>query len=76
MFENEIEALIDIPIDGWTYHGDTDLDYDANVWFDHQGQPLPWDALDTLNDEYGVVHVESHSHGRTGSKLCVRLDQL
>jgi len=35
-FEDEINDLLSgIVIDGWTYHGDTDLDYDANVWFAH-----------------------------------------
>lgn len=82
-FKDEVEALIGIRPSGWTFHGDTSLDYDANVWFSHtpsedrpRGLPLTWDELDTLNDEYGVIHVESHSNGRTGSKLCVRLNEL
>lgn len=82
-FEKEIAELIGVWPDGWTYHGDTDLDYGANVWFSHtpsedmpRGQPLTWDELSTLNAEYGIIHVESNSHGETGSRLCVRLDDV
>lgn len=62
-FEDEVEELIGTRPSGWTYHGDTSLDYDANVWFSHrpsedrpEGQPLTWDQLERLHDEYGVVH--------------------
>lgn len=82
-FEEEINALIGPDIDGWTFHGDTDLDYDANVWYAHtpsedkpEGQPLSWEELETLHDEYRIVHVGSDSSGRTGSRLCVRLDDV
>lgn len=81
-FEEEINALIGPDIDGWTFHGDTDLDYDANVWYAHtyhqeqEGQPLSGEDLMTLHEEYGIDHVESVSSGRTGSRLCVRLDDI
>jgi hypothetical protein len=82
-FENDINELLNIDIDGWTYHGDTDLDYDANVWFAHTpsedrppGLPISWNDLERLNEEYGVVEIESNSNGRTGSKLCVRLKDI
>lgn len=82
-FEDEIKELIGVQVSGWTYHGDTSLDYDANVWFAHTpsedkpvGQPLSWDALDTLNETYGVYEVTSNSDGKTGSRLCVRLEDI
>lgn len=82
-FEEEINALIGPDIDGWTFHGDTDLDYDANVWYSHtpsedrpEGQPLSGEELITLHEEYGIVHVASESSGRAGSQLRVRLNDI
>jgi len=82
-FKEEVEELIGIEVAGWTFHGDTSLDYDANVWFSHtpsedkpEGQPLTFEQLETLDKKYGVVHVESNSHGKTGSRLCVRLEDI
>lgn len=81
-FEDEVTELTGIESVSWTYHPDAD-GYDANVWFDWtpsedkpEGQPVPFDALKALDDEYGVVSVGSHSSGETGSKLCVKLESL
>jgi hypothetical protein len=41
-----------------------------------EGQPLSFESLQALDDEFGVVSVASHSSGRTGSKLEVQLESL
>lgn len=78
--KDEIEDLIGVRPSSWTFRGDTDSAY---VWFEHtpspnrpRGQPLSWDELSTLNEEYGIVEVESHSHGETGSRLCIFLKSI
>jgi len=77
--KDEIEDLIGVRPSSWTILGSGD-DVTIPVWFEHtpsvnrpEGQPLTWDNLQTLNDEYGVMSVESNSNGRTGSELCVTL---
>jgi len=80
--EQEIESLIGVRPDGWTYIG-TAADANIGIWFRHtpsedrpEGQPLSWDDLETLNEQYDVVAVESESFGRTGSRLYVEVEDL
>jgi len=78
--KDEIEDLIGVRPDSWTILGSGD-DVTIPVWFAHtpsenrpEGQPLSWDDLQTLDKEYGVMSVESDSHGRTASRLRVTLE--
>ena len=74
-FESDIEDLIGVRPDGWTFHPGY-----IQIYFRHTpsedrptGQPLSWDALETLDAEFDVQQVESNSYGRTGSRLVVRI---
>jgi len=78
--KDEIEDLIGVRPDSWTILGSGD-DVTIPVWFAHtpsedrpEGQPLSWNDLQTLNEEYGVVSMCSDSHTRTGSRLRVTLE--
>jgi len=78
--KDEIEDLIGVRPSSWTILGSDD-DVTIPVWFEHtpskdrpEGQPLTWDNLQTLDEKYGVISVQSDSDGRTGSKLCVTLN--
>lgn len=81
-FEDEINDLLDIEIDGWGYFPNAE-GYDATLYFAHTpdedqppGQPMSFIDLHRLDREYGVVAVYSVSSGRTGSELAVRLEEL
>lgn len=72
-FESDVEDLIGVRPDGWTF-----VDDGAHIFFRHtpskdrpEGQPLSWEVLELLNEEYDVQHTESESFGRTGSRLVV-----
>jgi len=78
--KDEIEDLIGVRPSSWTILGSDD-DVTIPVWFEYtpskdrpEGQPLTWDNLQTLDEKYGVISVQSDSDGRTGSKLCVTLN--
>lgn len=82
-FEEEVNALLDgIEIDAWGYYPNAD-GYDANLYFawtsdedQPPGQPISFEDLQCLDDEYGIYEVYSASSGRTGSCLTVRLEEL
>jgi len=77
---DEINELIETELANWTFHPKAD-GYNANLWFAHTpsedrppGQPLTYEELERLNAKYDIVSVQSASDGRTGSKLCVRIN--
>lgn len=77
-FEEEVEDLIGVRPTGWTFHPSDDLEHSARIWFAYtpskdkpEGQPLSWGELKTLHEAFTIVFVESYSHGKTGSRLCV-----
>jgi len=78
-FTEEVNDLIETELASWTFHPNAE-GYSANLWFRHtpsedrpNGQPLPYEDLERLDQAYDVVSVQSQSDGRTSSKLCVRI---
>jgi hypothetical protein len=74
-----IEALTGIESFRWGYIGNA-ADSNIGIWFEHtpsnnrpEGQPLSWEQIEALNRAFNVESVESHSDGRTGSKLLVEI---
>jgi len=79
-FTDDVNDLIETELYSWTFHPSEDLEYSANLYFKHtpsedrpDGQPLPFEDLQRLHDEYTIISVQSNSDGRTGSQLCVRI---
>jgi hypothetical protein len=81
-FQEELNKLLDIESFRWSFKGN-DAHSNICIWFEHTpsedrpiGQPLSFDDLERLNDEYNVVGIGSHSDGMTGSKLMVEIDNF
>lgn len=90
-FLDEVEEVCGHRPKSWTfrdYEGGNDDDA-GYLWFDHYPRdykhgahgsgdplPLPFEVLEALDEKYGVVEVESHSDGETGSKLSVLLEDI
>jgi hypothetical protein len=81
-FDEELQELLDIESFRWGYIGSA-VDSNIGIWFEHtpsedkpEGQPLSFEDLERLNNEYNVVSIESHSDGMTGSKLCVEISDF
>jgi len=78
-FLEEVEEKTDVVADSWSYFPNAD-EFSASIWFDHyvkydedETLPITWEELDTLNDKYDVACVTSHSDGKTGSRVEVRI---
>jgi len=74
-FEQEILEKTGVQIDNWSYFPEAP-DYSAILWFDYYEPdtiPVDWQSLESINNEYDIQSVEPHSHGRTSSKLAVKI---
>lgn len=78
-FREQVEELTGLESFRWSFIGNA-KDSNIGIWFEHtpspdkpEGQPLTFEQIEALNDEFDVVKVESHSNGRTGSKLLVEV---
>lgn len=80
--EEKIAEVAGTEPSGWTFLPDHPDGYEASILFRHQphrdgiGQPLTWEQLQRLDDEYDIHSIESHSDGRTGSKLAVHVNDI
>jgi hypothetical protein len=80
-FREEVEELTGIESFTWSFRGSA-MDSNICIWFEWspsenkpEGQPLSFEQIEALNDAFNVTKVESHSHGRTGSKLMVEVSE-
>lgn len=80
--EEIVNEKLDAEIASWQYYGDTDLEYDMELWFDHRypegeevSQPLSGDDIILIDFYWNIVEVQSHSDGMTGSKLVIRTEE-
>ena len=81
-FKEEIEDVCGIESFAWSFIGNH-RERNIGIWFKHtpsvdkpEGQPLTFEQLEALDEAFGVVKVESHSSGETGSELLVEVEDV
>jgi hypothetical protein len=72
-FLEEVSERTDVEPDAWSYFPNAD-GYDAVLWFD-DGE-IVWRDLAVLREFWGVHSVQSHSDGKSSSRLAVRLVEV